>query len=33
MINVQPNYWGSKPKPEIPESVAPSPQLELGNTE
>ena len=34
MINVQPNYWGSKPKPEIPmESVAPSPQLELGNTD
>ena len=34
MINVQPTYWGSKPKPEKPlESVAPSPQLELGNTE
>ena len=34
MINVQPNYWGSKPKSEKPlESVAPSPQLELGNIE
>ena len=34
MINVQPNYWGSKPKPEIPaESIDPTPQLKLENTE
>ena len=34
MINVQPTYWGSKPKPEKPlESLAPSSQLEFGNTE
>ena len=34
MINVRPNYWGSKPKSEVPaESVNPSPQLEIDNTE
>ena len=34
MINVRPNYWGSKPKPEEPlETSAPVPQLDLTKPE
>ena len=34
MINVQPNYWGSKPKPEKPlETSTPVPQLDLSKPE